>query len=147
MLPTTAFHRPNQTVEPAAATEPDRVPKYSSSQCWRWHHNHEQSTSGLYPTPYTLLKRHLSLTIRCCDDVLRRFEQHLKGSTDPIMEGVLMETEKMLARGRMDLPLSLCVAALQGDDLLMVQLLKRGLDPNELDNTDRTPLVSNSCWR
>ena len=58
------------------------------------------------------------------------------------MKGVLLETENMLARGRMDLPLSLCFAALRGDDLLLHQLLKRGLDPNESDNNGRTALVS-----
>ena len=62
------------------------------------------------------------------------------------MEGVLLETENMLARGRMDLPLSLCFATLRGDDLLLHQLLKRGLDPNESDNNGRTSLVSSiSC--
>lgn len=67
--------------------------------------------------------------------------QHLKDIKDPYMEGVLLETEKMLARGRMDLPLSLCFAAIRGDDLLLHQLLKRGLDPNESDNNGRTALV------
>lgn len=68
--------------------------------------------------------------------------QHLKEvKEDPIMEGVLVETENMLARGRMDLPLSLCFAALREDDLLLHQLLKRGLDPNESDNNGRTALV------
>ena len=68
-------------------------------------------------------------------------EQHLKDLNDPIMSQVLVETENMLARGRMDLPLSLCFAALRGDDLLLQQLLKRGLDPNELDSNGRTVLV------
>lgn len=67
--------------------------------------------------------------------------QHLKELNDPIMEGVLLETENMLARGRMDLPVSLCFAALRGDDLLLHHLLKRGLDPNESDNNGRTALV------
>lgn len=58
------------------------------------------------------------------------------------MEGVLLETENMLARGRMDLPLTLCFATLRGDDLLLHHLLKRGLDPNESDNNGRTALVS-----
>lgn len=62
-------------------------------------------------------------------------------SKDPYMEGVLLETENMLARGRMDLPLSLCFAAMRGDDLLLHQLLRRGLDPNESDNNGRTALV------
>ena len=67
--------------------------------------------------------------------------QHLKDLNDPIMSQILVETENMLARGRMDLPLSLCFAALRGDDLLLQQLLKRGLDPNELDSNGRTVLV------
>ena len=58
------------------------------------------------------------------------------------MDGVLVETENMLARGRLDLPLTLCFAALRGDDLLLHHLLKRGLDPNESDNNGRTALVS-----
>lgn len=62
-------------------------------------------------------------------------------SKDPYMEGVLLETENMLARGRLDLPLSLCFAAMRGDDLLLHQLLRRGLDPNESDNNGRTALV------
>lgn len=66
----------------------------------------------------------------------------MKQLDDPIMEGVLLETENMLARGRMDLPLTLCFAALRGDDLLLNHLLKRGLDANEADNNGRTALVS-----
>lgn len=58
-----------------------------------------------------------------------------------MMEGVLAETENMLARGRMDLPLTLHFAVIRGDDLLLHQLLKRGLDPNESDNNERTALV------
>lgn len=72
--------------------------------------------------------------------IMNNLLQHLKDLKDPIMEGVLLETENMLARGRMDLPLSLCFAALRGDDLLLHQLLKRGLDPNESDNNRRTAL-------
>ncbi|KAF7838645.1 potassium channel AKT1-like [Senna tora] len=72
--------------------------------------------------------------------IMNNLLQHLKEVKDPIMEGVLVETENMLARGRMDLPLSLCFAALRGDDLLLHQLLKRGLDPNESDNNGRTAL-------
>lgn len=60
------------------------------------------------------------------------------------MEGILTDTEHLLARGRMDLPLSLCFAANRGDDLLLHQLLKRGSDPNELDNNGRTALVCSS---
>lgn len=58
------------------------------------------------------------------------------------MEGILVEIENMIARGRMDLPLTLCFAALRGDDLLLNHLLKRGVDPNESDNNGRTALVS-----
>ncbi|KAK8602184.1 hypothetical protein V6N13_058164 [Hibiscus sabdariffa] len=72
--------------------------------------------------------------------IMNNLLQHLKDMNDPIMKGVLIETENMLARGRMDLPLNLCFAALRGDDLLLHQLLKRGLDPNESDNNGRTAL-------
>ncbi|XP_023516050.1 potassium channel AKT1-like [Cucurbita pepo subsp. pepo] len=74
--------------------------------------------------------------------IMNNLLQHLKDvkDKDPIMEGVLLETENMLARGRLDLPLSLCFATLRGDDLLLHQLLKRGLDPNESDNNGRTSL-------
>ncbi|KOM40763.1 hypothetical protein LR48_Vigan04g096100 [Vigna angularis] len=67
--------------------------------------------------------------------------KHLKEPNDPIMEGVLVEIENMLARGRMDLPLSVCFVATRGDDLLLHKLLKRGMDPNESDNNRRTALV------
>ncbi|KAM5547832.1 hypothetical protein ABKV19_002011 [Rosa sericea] len=72
--------------------------------------------------------------------IMNNLLQHLKEVKDPYMEGVLLETENMLARGRMDLPLSLCFAAIRGDDLLLHQLLRRGLDPNESDNNGRTAL-------
>ncbi|KAK4483657.1 hypothetical protein RD792_010858 [Penstemon davidsonii] len=72
--------------------------------------------------------------------IINNLLQHLKDLKDPIMEGVLLETENMLAHGRMDLPLTLCFAALRGDDLLLHHLLKRGLDPNEADNLGRTAL-------
>ncbi|KAK1399981.1 Potassium channel [Heracleum sosnowskyi] len=72
--------------------------------------------------------------------IMNNLLEHLKEEKDPVMEGVLLETEHMLARGRMDLPLSLCFAALRGDDQLLNQLLKRGLDPNESDNNNRTAL-------
>ncbi|CAH9098794.1 unnamed protein product [Cuscuta europaea] len=72
--------------------------------------------------------------------IMNNLLQHLKNARDPIMEGVLLQTENMLARGRMDLPLTLCFAALRGDDLLLRHLLKRGLDPNESDNNGRSAL-------
>ncbi|RAL37244.1 hypothetical protein DM860_004166 [Cuscuta australis] len=72
--------------------------------------------------------------------IMNNLLQHLKEARDPIMEGVLLQTENMLARGRMDLPLTLCFAALRGDDLLLRHLLKRGLDPNESDNNGRSAL-------
>ncbi|KAI3524518.1 hypothetical protein L1887_03176 [Cichorium endivia] len=72
--------------------------------------------------------------------IMNNLLKHLKDMDDPVMEGVLMETENMLARGRMDLPLSLCFATLRGDDHLLLKLLKRGLDPNESDNNGRTAL-------
>ncbi|KAL1289480.1 hypothetical protein AAHE18_20G062200 [Arachis hypogaea] len=72
--------------------------------------------------------------------IMNNLLQHLKELHDPIMEGVLVETENMLARGRMDLPVGLCFAAARGDDLLLHHLLKRGLDSNESDRNGRTAL-------
>ncbi|TKY54907.1 Potassium channel AKT1 [Spatholobus suberectus] len=72
--------------------------------------------------------------------IMNNLLQHLKELNDPIMEGVLVEIENMLARGRMDLPVSVCFAAVRGDDSLLHQLLKRGLDPNESDNNRKTAL-------
>ncbi|KAL6614834.1 hypothetical protein ACP70R_037104 [Stipagrostis hirtigluma subsp. patula] len=57
-----------------------------------------------------------------------------------VMVGVLKEIENMLARGRLDLPITLCFAVTRGDDFLLHQLLKRGLDPNESDNNGHTAL-------
>ncbi|KAM7459453.1 hypothetical protein LguiA_036447 [Lonicera macranthoides] len=72
--------------------------------------------------------------------IMNNLLQHLKDRKDPTMDAILADTEEMLAKGRMDLPLSLCFAAIRGDDLLLKQLLKKGVDPNEFDNNGRTPL-------
>jgi ankyrin repeat protein len=72
--------------------------------------------------------------------IMNNLLQHLRELDDPMMDGVLLETENMLANGRLDLPLSLCFATLRGDDILLHQLLKRGLDPDESDNNGRTAL-------
>lgn len=71
--------------------------------------------------------------------IMNNLFQHLKDSTNPIMEKILVETENMLGRGRLDL-INLCFAALRGNDSLMLQLLKRGLDPNESEDSGRTAL-------
>ncbi|KAF3955737.1 hypothetical protein CMV_019076 [Castanea mollissima] len=86
--------------------------------------------------------------------IMNNLLQHLKDlDDDPIMSEVLVETENMLTRGRMDLPLSLCFVALRGDNLLLYQLLRRGRDPNESDNNGRTALTrkgmchyGRQCW-
>ncbi|XP_024459227.1 potassium channel AKT1 isoform X2 [Populus trichocarpa] len=72
--------------------------------------------------------------------IMNNLLQYLKDSNFPEMEGILTDTEHMLTQGRMDLPLTLCFAAMRGDDLLLRQLLKQGLDPNELDDNGRTAL-------
>ncbi|XAR53285.1 hypothetical protein NMG60_11021782 [Bertholletia excelsa] len=77
--------------------------------------------------------------------IMNNLLQHLKEMKDLVMEEVLLETENMLACGRMDLPLSLCFATLRGDDFLLHQLLRRGLDPNESDNSGRTALHIAAC--
>ena len=71
------------------------------------------------------------------------FVQLLKDQKDNgLMVGVLKEIENMLARGRLDLPITLSFAVTRGDDHLVHQLLKRNLDPNESDQDGRTALVS-----
>lgn len=67
--------------------------------------------------------------------------QHLKDHKDPIMESVWIETKNILAHGIKDLPLTLCFATQNGDEVLLGQLLRRGLDPDKSDNGGRTPLV------
>lgn len=58
------------------------------------------------------------------------------------MVGVMTDIETMLAKGKMDLPISLIFAASKSDDILLHQLLKKGSDPNEIDSkTGKTPLV------
>lgn len=57
------------------------------------------------------------------------------------LEEVLRQTEYLIARGKTDLPLTLCFAANRGDAMLMQKLLKRGYDPNEPDRNGRPPLV------
>ncbi|KAL9260330.1 Potassium channel AKT1-like protein [Drosera capensis] len=72
--------------------------------------------------------------------IMNNLLEHLKEQNDPLMQSVLKDVENMLARGRMDLPLSLCFAASRGDEPLLQQLLKKGADPNELDSNGRTAL-------
>ncbi|CAN7062917.1 unnamed protein product [Brassica oleracea var. botrytis] len=72
--------------------------------------------------------------------IMNNLLQHLKDSGDPVMKGILADTEHMLAQGKMDLPLSLCFAAARGDDLLLHQLLRRGSNSNEMDKNGRTAL-------
>ncbi|PPD81727.1 hypothetical protein GOBAR_DD21352 [Gossypium barbadense] len=103
--------------------------------------NHERMLTELISgLVFRLLERQKQANVGDGTIIMNNLLQHLKDMNDPIMEGVLIETENMLARGRMDLPLNLCFAALRGDDLLLNQLLKRGLDPNESDNNGRTAL-------
>lgn len=59
---------------------------------------------------------------------------------DGVMVSVLKEIETMLARGRLDMPITLSFAVTRGDDHLVHQLLKRNLDPNESDQDGRTAL-------
>ncbi|KAI3973266.1 hypothetical protein MKW92_022608 [Papaver armeniacum] len=72
--------------------------------------------------------------------IMNNLLQHLKEMNDPVMQGILAETENRLAHGKLDLPLSLCFATLRGDEYLLHQLLRKGDDPNESDNSGRTAL-------
>lgn len=72
--------------------------------------------------------------------IMNNFLQHLKDQRDPLTEAILTDAELLLSQGRMDVPLSLCFAVVRGDDVLLHQLLKRGLDPNESDSSGQTAL-------
>ncbi|XP_059460483.1 potassium channel AKT1-like [Corylus avellana] len=72
--------------------------------------------------------------------IMNNILQHLKDLRDPLMEEILTDTEHLLSWGRMCLPLSLCFATTRDDDQLLQQLLRRGSDPNEMDNGGRTAL-------
>lgn len=77
----------------------------------------------------------------CYFDMVNFLVQHLHEIGSPIMEEILAEAEVMLARGKMDLPISLLFAASRGDDIMLNQLLKKGSDPNEPDKNGKTALV------
>ncbi|KAE9609219.1 putative potassium channel, voltage-dependent, EAG/ELK/ERG, ankyrin repeat-containing [Lupinus albus] len=72
--------------------------------------------------------------------IMNNFLHHLRESKFPGMEVVLAETEAMLARGKMELPLSTCFAAERNDDILLHRLLKKGSNPNEVDKEGKTAL-------
>ncbi|CAM0153226.1 unnamed protein product [Urochloa decumbens] len=73
--------------------------------------------------------------------IINNLIQYLKEKKDSVaIAGVAEEIEYMLARGQLELPVTLCYAASKGDDFLMHQLLKRGVDPNESDNYWHTAL-------
>jgi ankyrin repeat protein len=72
--------------------------------------------------------------------IMNNLLKQLKELKDPTFGELSKEIDQLLAKGRMDVPVSLCFVASIGDTLLMEQLLKRGMDPNESDNNGRTPL-------
>uniref|UniRef100_A0A0E0C5B3 Potassium channel n=1 Tax=Oryza meridionalis TaxID=40149 RepID=A0A0E0C5B3_9ORYZ len=73
--------------------------------------------------------------------IMNNLIQFLKEQKEnSVMAGVVKEIESMLARGNLDLPITLCFAVTRGDDFLLHQLLKRGMDPNESDNDGHTAL-------
>ncbi|CAM0905483.1 unnamed protein product [Alopecurus aequalis] len=73
--------------------------------------------------------------------IMNNLIQYLKEKKDDgVIAGVAKDMEHMLARAQLDLPITLCFAASRGDEFVLHQLLKRGLDPNETDNSGRTAL-------
>ncbi|GFP93752.1 potassium channel akt1 [Phtheirospermum japonicum] len=72
--------------------------------------------------------------------IMNNLLERLKEYKDPQLQEILAYTEHMLAHGRMEVPLSLCFAAARGYDLLLHHLLRRGLDPNEVDSNERNAL-------
>eukprot|EP01018_Ginkgo_biloba_P022521 Gb_14908 [translate_table: standard] len=107
------------------------------------------------PQPFTIRTKRLSQLLRLNRSsfmnivqsnikdgitIMNNLFQHLKKMEDPTFQQLSTDIELSLARGRMDVPVSLCFVASRGDSLLMEELLKRGMDPNETDNNSRTPL-------
>ncbi|KAH6774261.1 K+ transporter 1 [Perilla frutescens var. frutescens] len=72
--------------------------------------------------------------------IMNNLVQHLKEHDDAVMQEILADTEHLLAQGRVDVPLTLCFAAARKDDILLHRLLKRGMEPNELDRNGRNAL-------
>nr|WIV69042.1 potassium channel AKT1 [Salicornia europaea] len=72
--------------------------------------------------------------------IMNNLLEHLKEQEDPMMQSVLRDIEKMLAKGQMDLPLDLCFAAARDDEPLLQNLLRRGSHPDERDMNGRTAL-------
>ncbi|GJN10151.1 hypothetical protein PR202_ga28218 [Eleusine coracana subsp. coracana] len=73
--------------------------------------------------------------------IINNLIRYLKEKKDSdAIAGVAEEVEHMLARGQLDLPITLYFAASKGDDYLMHQLLKRGHDPNDSDKHGHTAL-------
>ncbi|KAL5071427.1 hypothetical protein RYX36_022314 [Vicia faba] len=75
--------------------------------------------------------------------IMNNFLNYVQKSKYGMLEGVMAEIETLLARGKMDLPISLIFAAYKGDDIMLHELLKKGSDPSEIDNkTGKTALHS-----
>ncbi|XP_029130073.1 potassium channel AKT6 isoform X1 [Cajanus cajan] len=72
--------------------------------------------------------------------IMNNYIQHLHEFGGPLIRGILENVEGMLARGKMDLPISLLFAVSRDDDLLLRKLLKKGSDPNEVDKNGKTAL-------
>ncbi|XP_024629742.1 potassium channel AKT1 [Medicago truncatula] len=108
------------------------------------------------PQPYTVRTKRLSQILRLSRStfltlvhnnvedgtiIMNNFLQHVQNLKYPMIASVQTEIESMLSKGKMDLPISLIYAANKPDDMLLHQLLKKGSDPNEIDNkTGRTAL-------
>jgi ankyrin repeat protein len=107
------------------------------------------------PQPYTVRTKKLSQLLRLNRNLFMNIVQsniaegttimnnllkRLKELGDPTFGELSKEMEQSLAKGSMDIPVSLCFVASIGHTLLMKELLKRGMDPNESASNNRTPL-------
>ncbi len=86
----------------------------------------------------------LARVLSYCHYLSDMWHQHLRESGDPRFGELTSEIESLLAEGGVDLSLSVCFAAAQGNIELMKQVLGRGEDPNKADYSGRTPLVHNT---
>ncbi|KAG6739315.1 hypothetical protein POTOM_056908 [Populus tomentosa] len=107
------------------------------------------------PQLFTVRTKRLSQLLRLNRTAFLNIVQSNVGDGTVIMNNLLQHalwfeilfpsniSEKCMEKAiwdRMDLPLTLCIAAMRGDDLLLHQLLKQGSDPNESDENGRTAL-------
>ncbi|KAI5403650.1 potassium channel AKT1 isoform X2 [Lathyrus oleraceus] len=107
------------------------------------------------PHPYTARTKRLSQVLRLSRTaflnliyssvgdgtvIMNNFLNHLRSSTVPGTDAILVDTEAMLARGKTDLPIGTYFAAIRNDNKMLEWLLRNGSDLTEADRNERTAM-------